>query len=379
MNQPKDPSQPQAGSTPQTTVTGNPQAVHVDDGHHPAHREEQDTAREAQFARQVLDAEAQAIQRIEITPAFHRAVDLIIDAAPSRPDTNKLDGSVVVCGLGKSGLIGQKISATLASTGTPSHFLHPTEAVHGDLGRIRRGDVVLMLSFGGNTDEVVSLAAILKQDAVPVISIVGKSDSNLARLSTVTLSIGDVTEACPLNLAPTASTTAMLALGDALAMAVSRRCSFGPDDFRKVHPGGALGRQLMPVIEAMRFRAGVNLPLVGLDETVEQALAHEAPSPGARRAGAVLVIEGQGRLAGIFTDGDLRRLLIQHGHDALNQPIRTVMTANPRRLTETDLVRDAVQMVRELRIDELPVVDAGGKPLGLIDVQDLVALKVIEE
>ncbi len=345
---------------------------------------------DAQFARQVLRTEAQAIERVGITPEFHRAVDLIL-AATGTPagtaDGDKLkvtlrtfgQGSVVVSGLGKSGLIGQKISATLTSTGTPSHFLHPTEAMHGDLGKVRRGDVVVILSFGGNTDEVVSLAAVLRQDEVPAIAIVGKPDCDLARLATVSLSIGDVAEACPLNLAPTASTTAMLALGDALALTVSRRRSFGVDDFRKVHPGGALGKQLMSVVDAMRFRVDQNLPLVTRDSTVGQAIEADTTARSTRRAGAVLVVDTAGRLAGIFTDGDLRRLLIEHGHDALNIPVESVMTANPRRLVSTSLVRDAVQLVREFRIDEVPVVDEDGKPLGMIDVQDLIALKVIED
>ena len=338
---------------------------------------------DAEFARQVLDAEAQAIGRIEITPAFSKAVGVILDATQNTRGGASQGGtggeSVVVSGLGKSGLIGQKLSATLASTGTPSHFLHPTEAMHGDLGRVRRGDVVLILSFGGSTDEVVSLAGILKQDQVPVVSIVGKPDCDLARLSTVALSIGDVTEACPHNLAPTASTTAMLALGDALAMSVSRRRNFGVDDFRKVHPGGALGRQLMSVVQAMRFRVGDNVPLVMFDATVEQAVRAEVGSATGRRVGAVLIVDAQGRLAGIFTDADLRRLLIEKGQNALEQPINAVMTANPHRLTDNSLVRDAVGLVRELRIDEIPVVDADGKPLGLIDVQDLISLKVIED
>ena len=328
------------------------------------------TDEQADFARRALRAEADAINRIVIDDAFHEAVDLILGAE---------QGGVVVSGLGKSGLIGQKISATFSSTGTPSHFLHPSEAMHGDLGRVRRGDVVLLLSFGGNTDEVISLASVLKQDAVPVIAIVGKSDCDLARLATRTLSIGDVTEACPLNLAPTASTTAMLALGDALALAVSRRRNFGVEDFKKVHPGGGLGRQLMPVTEAMRFKVGVNLSLVERHLTLEQAYAKAASDdPAIRRAGALLVVDDAGRLAGIFTDGDLRRLIFSEPQRARTAAIGEIMTNNPRHLTDAALVRDAVQIMRELRIDEVPVIDSDGKPLGLIDVQDLVALKVIE-
>ncbi len=331
-------------------------------------------ADEAAFAQRVLDAEIGAIQRVRIGEGFHRAVELILEAT-----AGSVGGRVVVGGLGKSGLIGQKLSATLASTGTPSHFLHPVEAVHGDLGRVRRGDVVVLLSFGGATDEVVSLAAILKQDRVPVISIVGKPDCDLARLSSAVLAIGDVSEACPLNLAPTASTTAMLALGDALALTVSRRRNFGVEDFRRVHPGGGLGKQLMPVVEAMRFRVGHNLPLVAESATVEQALRTEAGSPGTRRAGATLVVSDDGVLAGILTDGDLRRLLLEKGGSVLTTAVRDVMTAKPRYLTDQSLVRDAVQVVREYRIDEVPVVDSAGRPVGLIDVQDLIALKVIEE
>ncbi len=330
--------------------------------------------RQQTFAKKVLVAEAAAISRIKLDVGFSRAVALILENTGG-----SLRGSVVVCGLGKSGLIGAKISATLASTGTPSHFLHPTEAMHGDLGRIRRGDVILMLSYTGTTEELVSLATILRQDRVPTIALVGKPECHLATLATVTLPIGDVAEACPLNLAPTASTTAMLALGDALALTVARRRNFGVEDFRKVHPGGGLGKQLLPVTEIMRLKAGENLPVVPATLSVGEALAKaESFAHGGRRVGAFLVVDAHGKLAGIFTDGDLRRLVLKRGHDALDQPLRKVMAANPRRLPDTALVRDAVQLAREYRFDEIPVVDAKEKPVGLIDVQDLMALKVIE-
>lgn len=335
-----------------------------------------DASEEAAFARQVLATEADAVTRIPIGPSFHRAVEVIFEAT-----TPPKHGSAIVSGLGKSGLIGLKTSATFASTGTPSHFLHPTEAMHGDLGRVNRNDVVILLSFGGNTEEVVTLATILKQDGVPTIAIVGKEESDLSRLATETLCIGDVTEACPMNLAPTASTTAMLAMGDALALCVSRRRNFGVDDFRKVHPGGGLGRQLTPVVQAMRWRVGVNLPLLVADMTVRDALAEakqKAAATGGRRPGALLVVGKDYKLAGIFTDGDLRRFFIEHEGKLSDLHVADIMTANPRKLTTESLVRDAVQMVREYRIDEVPVVDMDGKPVGLIDVQDLVALKVIE-
>ncbi len=333
---------------------------------------------EAGFARRVLSAEADAVSRIEIGPTFHEAVDLVLRMT----DTADVGGgALVVTGLGKSGLIAQKLSATFVSTGTHSHYLHPTEAMHGDLGRIRSGDVVLALSRSGRTEEVVALASILRQDKVPVISITGDDGGDLARLATISLSIGNVTEACPMNLAPTASTTAMLALGDALALTVSRRRNFGVDDFQKVHPGGSLGRQLMPVVQAMRFRVGDNLPLVRLGQTLADAYEVSdavAAASGPRRAGALLVVDEDGQLAGIFTDGDLRRLVVRDGSAVMSRSIDEVMSANPRRLTDDALVRDAVQVVLEHRIDEVPIVDAEGKPLGLIDVQDLMALKVIE-
>lgn len=326
---------------------------------------------QAAFARQVLDAEARAISRIAIDDSFHRAVELVMAAT----------GSLVVSGLGKSGLVGQKLSATFASTGTPSLFLHPTEAMHGDLGRVRKNDVVLLLSYGGNTEEVVSLAELLRQDEVPMIALVGKPECDLARLASVTLAIGDVTEACPLNLAPTASTTATLAMGDALALAVSRQRNFRVDDFRRLHPGGGLGRQLMPVTQAMRFKAGDNLPLIPRTLTVEQAYAlaeDHAQASGLRRAGALLIVDDAGKLAGIVTDGDLRTALIRQGPAVWQGPIQQIMTANPTTLAHDALVRDAVRIVREHRFDEIPVVAPDQQPVGLIDVQDLAALKVIE-
>lgn len=333
-------------------------------------------AQQTAFALRVLEAEADAIHRITISDSFHQAVDLILHAT-----TDPRHGSLVVGGIGKSGLIGRKLSATFASTGTPSHFLHPTEAMHGDLGRVGKHDAVLLLSYGGNTEEVVALATLLRQDSVPVICIVGKPDCDLARLSAAALCIGDITEACPLNLAPTASTTAMLAMGDALALTVSRRRNFGVEDFRKVHPGGGLGRQLTPVLHAMRWKIGLNLPLIPESLAVRQALADAkayAAATGGRRPGAILIGDTAGKLAGIFTDGDLRRLVSDHEGQFAEVRIADVMTKNPRRLTDEALVRDAVQMMREFRIDEIPVVDANGKPVGLIDVQDLVGLKVIE-
>jgi arabinose-5-phosphate isomerase len=285
-------------------------------------------------------------------------------------------GHILVSGMGKSGLVGQKISATLSSLGQPSHFIHPSEAVHGDLGRVRRGDAALLLSASGETEEVVTLAAILKADGVPRVGISTRSGSSLARLCDAHLWLGDITEACPLNLAPTASTTAMLAVGDALALALARRREFGADDFQRHHPGGMLGVGLRSVLETLRFRVDRNLSVVADSTRVREAIR---PSGHDRRAGAVVLVDDSGRLSGIFTDGDLRRLLNQEGPAGLDRPIREVMTASPVRLGPEALVRDAVRIVRERRLDEIPVVDAEGRPLGLLDVQDLVTLKAVRD
>ncbi len=323
------------------------------------------------FAQRVLDAEAEAVRRIPLDDHFDAAVQLVTKAAERH-------GSLVVSGLGKSGHIGQKLSATFASTGTPSHFVNPVEAVHGDLGRIRAGDATLLLSYSGNTEEIVHLAELLKPDALPMIALVGPEGSDLEKLADVTLHVGDVTEACPNELAPSSSTTAMLALGDALALAVSRQRRFSADDFAKYHPGGGLGRQLTPITAAMRFRVGENLPLIHEAMPLPQAFKLAQPAdPSLRRAGALVVVDDHGVLVGVFTDGDLRRLTFGD-HADMNAPIGQVMTRDPRCLLDDAVVRDAVRLMRETRIDELPVVDAQHQPVGLIDVQDLVTLKVID-
>lgn len=328
------------------------------------------------FARSVLAAEADAIRHIVIDDTMDAAIELMLEMVRG-------DGTLVVAGVGKSGLIGQKLSATFSSTGTPSHFMHPVEALHGDLGRVRRGDAVLLISYGGNTEELLTLAELLKQDGVPMIALTSKAGpgNGLSRLATVTLAVGDITEACSLELAPSSTTTATLALGDALALAVSRARRFTADDFQKFHPSGGLGRQLTPVVEAMRFTAGQNLPLIELGTTISDAYAaaeSHAKESGLRRPGALLIVKPDGTLAGIVTDGDLRSALIKIGPEVWAGPIDRITTTSPTTLANTALVRDAVHIVREKRFDEIPVVAADGKPVGLIDVQDLAALKVIE-
>ncbi|MBX3377165.1 MAG: KpsF/GutQ family sugar-phosphate isomerase [Phycisphaeraceae bacterium] len=328
---------------------------------------------ERAFAEGILRAEAAAVSGVlgHLGETFHKAVDLIETCANA-------GGTVLVTGLGKSGLIGSKISATLASLGIPSHAVHPSEAAHGDLGRFRPSDTVICLSYSGETHEVVNLAAVLRQDGLPIISITGKpkpEPSSLERLATAAVSIGAVDEAAEFA-APTCSTTATLALGDALALCAARRRNFTDRDFAKRHPGGSLGGLLKPVTEALRFTVGRNLPLIPEGVTVLQAL--ERAEEKGRRPGAMLIVDSGGRLTGIFTDGDLHRLILRDRGE-LNKPISDVMTRRPRSLRSSDLVRDAVKLVRESRLDEIPVVDDHGKPVGILDVQDLVAMKLVRE
>ncbi len=330
------------------------------------------TDHERELLARSLRTEAEAIAAVASVldgpegEAWRRGLDLL----------EACRGHVVVSGMGKSGLVGGKISATLSSLGQPSNVVHPAEAVHGDLGRIRSGDVALLLSASGETEEVVVLAGILKADGLPRIGVSMRPESRLATLCDVHLSMGDVAEACPHNLAPTTSTTVMMAIGDALALALAARRNFAADDFHRHHPGGMLGVGMRPITEVLRFRVDRNLAVVEDGATAADAIR---PSGEDRRAGAVLLVDAAGRLSGIFTDGDLRRLLNREGAAGLDRPIREVMTPSPAHLTTAHVVRDAVTMVRERRLDEIPVVDAEGRPVGLLDVQDLVTLKAVRD
>jgi arabinose-5-phosphate isomerase len=332
------------------------------------------TGAEISFLAECLEAEASAVRRLADRLSASPAIAATWSRALDRLEACR--GHVVVSGMGKSGLIGAKISATLASLGQPSHVVHPSEAVHGDLGRIRTGDVALLLSFSGETEEVVALASILRADGVGRIGLSSRPDSTLARLCDEHLDLGDIVEACPLNLAPTASTTVMLAAGDALALALARRRDFAADDFHRHHPGGMLGAGLRPITEALRFRVGMNLTVAADTLSVREALAAAADE---RRAGAMLLVDANGRLSGIFTDSDLRRLVHAGDLTALDRPVSERMTRQPQRLTVDQLVRDAVAIVRERRLDEIPVVDGEGRPVGLVDVQDLIAMKVVRD
>jgi arabinose-5-phosphate isomerase len=270
----------------------------------------------------------------------------------------------VVTGMGKAGLIAQKVSATFASTGTPSIFLHPAEAYHGDLGRVGKEDVVLALSNSGETEEVVRLLPPLRRIGAKIVALTASRQSTLGKNADLVIELGRIDEACPLGLAPSATTTALLALGDALAFCVFEARGFDREKFAFYHPGGDLGRRLLKVSEVMR--TGDRNAVVREDTTVTEAVAAITRA----RAGAVCVIDAAGRLAGIFTDGDLRRAL---GRDPrlVSGRIADVMTRSPRTIGPDRLADEAARILREKKIDELPVVNERGEPVGMLDIQDL--------
>ena len=319
-----------------------------------------------EYARMVFSAEAAGI--VSITPvvdkSFAKAAEMIYNCR----------GSVIVSGIGKAGLIGRKISATLASTGSPSHFLHPAEAVHGDLGRLRRDDIVIVLSYGGETDEIIRLINLVKQLEIKLIAITGDRDSTLSKHSDISLCMGKIDEACPLGLAPSVSTACMLAIGDALAFTVMKARNFGVEDFVRFHPGGSLGGKLLTVEQSMMFRPGENLPIASVNDTVKQMLNKTGD---VKRHGAVMIVDAAGKLAGIITDADLRRLLAKKASAAFDIKTADVMTRDCKKIRADALASEATAIFHKYRIDELPVVDSENCPVGLIDVQDILTIKVV--
>jgi arabinose-5-phosphate isomerase len=314
------------------------------------------------YARQIIEIEARALQAVsqKLNSSFSQGVELIY----------RCTGSVIVSGIGKAGLIGQKIAATLASTGSRSHFLHPAEAIHGDLGRIHRDDVILMLSQSGETEEVVRLLPSIRQIGATLVAITGRPSSKLGKAAAIVIDIGSLQEACSLGLAPSTSTTAMLAVGDALALVASRMRGFTRDDFARFHPGGSLGRKLARVDDYMRRLSDCRLAVCS--RALRDVLI-EARLP-ARRTGAIMIVDPQGCLRGVFTDSDLARLFESRRDALLDEPIRSVMTKRPACVPQGSMMSDAVTIMAERRISELPVVDAEGKPVGLLDITDIVAL-----
>jgi len=319
-----------------------------------------------QFARQVLDTEAATLNAIVLDEQFDRAVQLILDCP----------GSVLVSGIGKAGYVARKLSASFSSTGTPSHFLNPAEALHGDLGRLRPGDVVLILSHSGESDEILRMLSVIKKLSHPIIAMTATAANSLARFSDVVLKLGKIEEACPLGLAPSASTTAMMALGDALFLAVMKRREFTADQFALYHPAGQLGRRLIRVKEAMTFRLGENLPVASDRLTVGQVL--QEVSRIKRRSGAVILVDDTGKMSGLMTDGDLRRVIVGNESAALARPVREVMTRGAKRISGDALASEAMALMRQYRFDELPVIDDQERPIGLIDIQDLVVLRMFD-
>ncbi len=311
------------------------------------------------LAREVLELEAKAIQDLigRINRDFLRAVELLW----------KVKGRVIITGVGKAGIIGQKISATLASTGTPSVWVHSGEAIHGDLGRITKDDVVLILSNSGESEEVIKLLPVLKKIGTPIIAMTGRPNSTLARYSDIVLNIAVEREACPLNLAPTTSTTAMLAMGDAIAVCLIELRKFRHDDFALYHPGGSLGKRLLLKVKDI-MRTGERCPLVSPDTLVKDVLVAITSA----KAGAAIIVDRRGKLKGIFTDGDLRRH-IEENQDLLYRKVKEVMTQNPVSINEEELAISAMQEMERRKIDELPVVDSKNKVVGILDIQDLLS------
>ena len=314
------------------------------------------------FARDVLRIEAEALERVRerLDPSIARAADLIFRCA----------GSVIVTGMGKAGIVGQKLAATLASTGTAAFPLHPAEAVHGDLGRIRAGDIVVALSQSGETDEVLRLVPAIRRIGAVLVAITERRTSSLGRAADLCISLGPIEEACPLGLAPSASTTALMAVGDALALLVSRLREFSAEDFAAYHPAGNLGRRLGRVEDVMR--TGHRCRVAPADRSVREVFVGFAGPR--RRSGAVLIVDEAERLVGIFTDSDLARLFEQRKDDALDRPIADVMTRDPVQVAVGASVQQAIDAMRDKKISELPVVDRGGRPVGLIDLTDLIDL-----
>lgn len=315
-----------------------------------------------QLGREVLAAETRALasQVNRLGASFAKAVNLLYG----------LQGNLIVSGMGKAGHIAQKLAATFASTGTRAHFLHPAEAFHGDLGRVQSGDLVLMLSQSGETGEVTQLLPAFKQFGVPLIAITANDTNTLAQAADVTIQLGKINEACWLGLAPSTSTTAMLAIGDALALVVSRLHGFQPEDFARYHPGGSLGSKLSHVEDHMRSLDECRVACA--DDSIRNVLV-ACTKPG-RRTGAIMLTDTDGCLVGLFTDSDLARLIENRNEAALDLPVSELMVTEPQTVLQESKMSAAIEILADRKISELPVVDDDGRPVGLIDVTDVVSL-----
>lgn len=314
-------------------------------------------------ARRVLQIEAQAIQDVlsRLDATFERAVDLFFACK----------GRVAVTGMGKSGIVGRKISATLSSTGTPSFFLHPAEALHGDLGMLARGDAILAISYGGETREIIALLDALKRLEIRLVALTGNPKSTIAQASEIVIDVSVNEEACSLNLAPTASTTVAMAVGDALAVSLLERRDFRHDDFAALHPAGSLGKRLLRVDKVMHM--GDGLPRVSPETPMPQVF-HEM---SAKKLGMTTVANPDGTLAGILTDGDLRRLMEQHGGAMLSRTAAQCMNANPLTVRPNLLASEALTFMEKRRITSVVVTDESRKLLGVVHLHDLWTLELM--
>ena len=317
----------------------------------------------ADRGRRVLQIEAEAILALipKLDAQFDRAIEVIRDCR----------GRVVLTGMGKSGSVAQKIASTMAGTGTPAFFLHPAEGGHGDLGMLVRGDVVIAVSNSGETDELVGLLPAIKRLGLTLITLVGDPSSTLARQSDVAIDVGVAKEACPLALAPTASTTAALAMGDALAVVLLEQRGFTEADFALLHPAGSLGRRLLWRVRDL-MHTGEQLPIISQDAPMRDALAEISR----KRLGMTAVVDGAGILIGILTDGDLRRTL-QQGIDLLQRPVMDCMTPHPKTIDKDALAAGALEIMERHTITSLLIIDPGGKPEGVIHLHDLLRAGVV--
>jgi arabinose-5-phosphate isomerase len=315
------------------------------------------------LAKRVLAVEAEAIQSLgaRLGETFLDAVELLLNCK----------GRVVVSGIGKSGHIARKIASTMSSTGTPAYFVHPAEASHGDIGMITRDDVLIALSNSGESEELLTIVPLLKRQGARLIAITGNANSSLAREADVHLDASVEKEACPLNLAPTASTTAALALGDALAVALLDAKGFGADDFARSHPGGALGRRLLTRVRDV-MRVGDQVPSVPDSAGFSEAMLEISQ----KRMGMTAILDAAGRVSGIFTDGDLRRTLARTD-DIKAARIADIMTRNPRTIGPDKLAAEAVQIMEERKVNQLLVVSGDGTLIGALNMHDLFRTKVI--
>jgi len=315
------------------------------------------------WAKKVLDTEKKGINDLinNLNKDFLDAVNILF----------KCQGRVVVTGMGKAGIIGQKFSATLSSTGTSSFWVHAAEAVHGDLGSVKEDDVVVVLSYSGETDEIKNLIPFIKKIGSKIIAITGNNKSSLARYADEVVNVKVDKEACALGLAPTTSTTAMLAICDAISVVLQKIKGFKAKDFALFHPRGSLGRKLLLKVKDI-MRKGKFNPVVRADTLVKEVLVKITSS----HAGAATIVDKKGRLVGVFTDGDLRRNLEKYPH-LLDKKIKMVMTKNPITVGDDDLASEALKVLERKKIDEVPVVDKKNRPVGMLDIQDLIVAGII--